>query len=199
MRLPYDQHTIVQARQLGNARERSWQPHRLSLSGNSVRAYEPENDKQNHAVCVPQPSCLDALRIIVLPRNKHEVRNRPILGSSLLNRLAPLLESTKPASHDESPTLHMVTPPEIWTRGQETLQATFDIGISEAVTRGWGRDSPKRTNRVRRPDTAPPTRRRFVYKLTTPKVLGRDGAGRGGLSDCVSCNTDSRSIQVVVT
>ena len=38
-----------------------------------------------------------------------------------------------------------------------------------------------------------------VTKLTTPKVLGRDGAGRGGLSDCVSCNTDSRSIQVVVT
>ena len=77
------------------------------------------------------------------------------------------------------------------------LQATFDK--SETVTRGWGRDSPKRTNRVRRPDTAPPTRRRFANKLTTPKVLGRDGAGRGGLSDCVSCNTDSRSIQVVVT
>ena len=117
---------------------------------NSMRAYEPENDKQNHAVCVPQPSCLDVLEIIVLPRNKHEVRKRPILGSSLLNRLAPLLESTKPASHDELPTLHMVTPPEIWTRGQETLQATFDIGNSDAVTRGWGRDSPNNVQDSRR-------------------------------------------------
>ena len=146
----YDHRTVVRPRQFGNARERSWQPHRLSLSANSMRAYEPENDKQNHAVCVPQPSCLDVLEIIVLPRNKHEVRKRPILGSSLLNRLAPLLESTKPASHDESPTLHMVTPPEIWTRGQETLQATFDIGNSDAVTRGWGRDSPNNVQDSRR-------------------------------------------------
>ena len=74
MRLPYDQHTIVQARQLGNARERSWQPHWLSLS---MRAHEPRNDKQTCAVCVPQPSCSD-IKTFVLLRNKHEVRRRPI-------------------------------------------------------------------------------------------------------------------------
>ena len=48
----------------------------------------------------------------VLLRNKHEVRRRPILLFSSLDRFAPSLEYTKPASHDESPTLHMVTPPE---------------------------------------------------------------------------------------
>ena len=40
------------------------------------------------------------------------------------------------------------------------LRATFDK--SETVTRGWGRDSPKWTNRVRRRDVEPPTQRRSL-------------------------------------
>ena len=122
------------------------------------------------------------LEIIVLSRNKLEVRKRPILSSTLLNRRVPSLESTRPASYDDSPTLHMVTPPEIWIKRTKTSSSNLRHREQRHGNKRLGaRLAEQRT------------------KLTTPKVLGRHGAGRGGLSDCVSGNTDSRSIQVVVT
>ena len=47
----------------------------------------------------------------------------------------------------------------------------------------------KRAKQGRRVDTSPQTRRQLIHKLTTPEVLGRDGARRGGRSICVSCNS----------
>ena len=52
-----------------------------------------------------------------------------------------------------------------------------------------GETHRKRAKQGRRVDTSPQTRRQLIHKLTTPEVLGRDGARRGGRSICVSCNS----------
>ena len=52
-----DHRTIARARKFGNANERPWQPHWLSVWLSAVRVCESDKDKQNNAVRVLQPSC----------------------------------------------------------------------------------------------------------------------------------------------
>ena len=167
-------------------------PLALSLRLTRCERTSQKNDKQTIQSASRSHLVKSSYRSFVFEINSTYVEE-PNPNVSSIVRFAPSLESTQREAagfvcHDDRG-LHGEPSGRFGPEDKNSSSNLRHRKRRSGNKKAGGETRRKRTNRVRRSDTSPPTRRRFIHKLTTPEVLGRDGARRGGLSICVSCNS----------